>query len=228
LDTLIASLAAVGASGFAIDLGRNWLRRRRPHVAAYATGMIMFAVATWALVHGLAFGWSGAAYRTFFIFGAILNIPYLALGSMFLVGGKRAGHIMLLFLGGLSAIAITLTTTVDFARPLPVGGIPEDIFPSISAGFGPRLLAAIGGGLGATILILLAMISLFRFWRSNRRLVIGNLLIVAGTFAASTGGTGLALGRAQGFSLSLLAAAALIWAGYRVASGARVASAASP
>ena len=29
-------------------------------------------------------------YRIFYLFGAILNIPFLALGSMFLVVGKRS------------------------------------------------------------------------------------------------------------------------------------------
>ena len=75
--------------------------------------------------------------------------------------------------------------------------------------------------MGATILIVLALVSVFRFWNKNRRIVWGNLLIVAGTLAAAWGGTGLALGEASGFALSLLLAVTLIWAGYRVASGGR-------
>jgi hypothetical protein len=181
----------------------------------------MFALATLALAHGLIVGWSGAGYRVFFLFGAILNIPFLALGSMFLVAGRRAGTIMFLFLGALSAISITLTTTVDFAQALPAGGVPEHVFPPISAGFGPRLLAAISGGIGASILVVLSVVSVIRFWRKSRRIVWGNLLVLGGTLAASTGGTGLALGRSAAFSLSLMAAVTLIWWGFRVSSGAR-------
>jgi hypothetical protein len=183
----------------------------------------MFALASAALAVALLGGWEGWLYRVFFLFGAILNIPFLALGSMFLVVGRRAGHITFIATGAIAAISTTLTTTVPFARALPETGIPHDIFPPISEGFGPRLLAAIGGGMGATILIVLALVSLVRFWRSNRRLVGGNALIVAGTLAASTGGTGLAIGEGAAFALSLLVAAALIWAGFRVASGARTA-----
>jgi len=78
--------------------------------------------------------------------------------------------------------------------------------------------------MGATILILLALVSLFRFWRVSRKIVAGNAAIVTGTLAASTGGTFLALGEAGGFALSLLIAVTLIWLGYRVAAGARAAT----
>ena len=227
LDSILATAAALAATGFTVDLAVDLARRRRPHVAAYMVGIAMFAVATWALVAGLVAGWNGASYRTFFLFGAILNIPFLALGSVFLVVGPRAGHVFFLLTGALSAVAVTLTTTVPFQRELPSGGIPHDIFPPVDT-FGPRLLAVIGGGLGASLLILLSLVSVFRFWRANRRIVYGNLLILAGTLAAAWRGTGLALGEAAGFAASLLVASTLIWAGYRTTRGARNASKPTP
>ena len=180
--------------------------------------MSMFALATWALFYGVTFGWTGPSYRIFFLFGAVLNIPFLALGSMFLVVGRRAGHIMTVILGGLTAISTTLVLTVPFQQDLPDGGIPHDMFDT---GFGPRLFAIIGGAAGSTILIVLAMVSLVRFWKRDRRIVWGNALILAGTLAAAWGGSGLALGEAGGFAVSLLLAVCFIWAGYRVASGRR-------
>jgi hypothetical protein len=221
MDQVISITAAVIATAFAVDLIVDFARKPRPHTAAYAAGISMFAIASWALAYGLTAGWTGTSYRIFYLFGAILNIPFLALGSMYLVIGKRAGTIMFVACGAIAAISTTLTTTVPFARALPQGGVPHDIFPPISEGFGPRLLAAIAGGTGATILILLALISVFRFWKKNRKLVWGNALIVGGTLAATWGGTGLALGEGAAFAVSLLLAAGLIWAGYRTASGAR-------
>lgn len=218
MDTTLALLAALAATAFSVDLWVNYSRRPRPHIASYGTGMTMFAIATWAFYAGITFGWSGPIYRTFFLFGAILNIPFLALGSMFLVAGKKAGHTFAVFLGAFTAISTTLTTTVPFANPLPETGVPHDIF---ATGFGPRLFAIIGGAMGSTILIVLSLVSIFRFWKKNRPLVWGNLLIVAGTFAAASGGTGLALGESSAFAVSLLVAVTLIWAGYRVASGRR-------
>jgi hypothetical protein len=178
----------------------------------------MVAIATWALFAGLTFGWAGPVYRTFYLFGAVLNILFLALGSMYLVVGKRSGHGMAIALGAYAAISTTLVTTVPFESPLPDSGIPSDIFAS---GFGPRLFAIIGGAVGSLILVALALVSLVRFWTKDRNIVWGNALIVAGVFAAAWGGTGLALGEAGGFAVSLLLAVSLIWAGYRVASGRR-------
>ncbi|MDX1449762.1 MAG: hypothetical protein R3246_11955 [Acidimicrobiia bacterium] len=218
MEGLLAGIAGVFASVFAADLWTDYRRRPRPHVAAYASGMTLFALATWALFWGVTFGWTGFVYRTFFLFGGVLNIPLLALGSMFLVVGKRSGHAMTIAIGAVAAISTTLTTTVPFVRDLPRGGIPHDMFES---GFGPRLFAIIGGATGSFILIVLALVSLVRFWRRNRALVFGNALIVLGTAAAAWGGTGLALGEAGGFAVSLLMAVGFIWAGYRVASGRR-------
>ncbi|HEX6148110.1 MAG TPA: hypothetical protein VF083_15145 [Acidimicrobiia bacterium] len=218
MDSALALLAALAALGFSADLWLDYRRRPRPHIAAFGTGMTMFAVATLTFYLGLAVGWSGPLYRAFYLFGAILNIPFLALGSMFLVVGRRSGHVMAIALGALTAISTTLTTTVAFANPLPASGVPHDVFAS---GFGPRLFAIIGGATGSTILIILALVSAFRFWKKNRSIVWGNLLIVGGTLAAASGGTGLALGESSAFAVSLLVAVTLIWAGYRVASGKR-------
>jgi hypothetical protein len=219
MDSLIAAVAGVAASFFAVDLWRDQRGRPRPHIAAYAAGMTLFAIATLCLFAGITFGWTGPVYRTFFLFGAVLNIPLLALGSMFLVVGKRSGHMMTIAIGAIAAISTTLTLTVPFEQPLPESGIPHDMF---ATGFGPRLFAIIGAATGATILIVLALISLLRFWRKDRRIVWGSALIVAGTLSAAWGGTGLALGEAGGFALSLLLAVSFIWAGYRVASGRRI------
>ncbi len=215
-------LAAAGAgvaTAATLDLARDLRSNPRPHLSAYTAGMAMFALAAWALFSALTWGWNGFNYRLFFLFGAVLNIPFLALGSVFLSVGRTAGHIMAVGLFGYSAMATTLVAVTPFARPLPAGGIPSDIFPSIAeAGFGPRLLAAVGGGMGSVILITAALWGAVRFARSNPRRAVANLVITAGVLAAAAGGTILGfLHESSAFSISLLAAAALIWWGYRLA-----------
>lgn len=228
MDSLLGVIGGLAATVFAYDLVRDHRRSPRPHVAAYAVGILLFAIATWAFVYGITFGWNGFAYRTFFLFGAILNIPVLALGSMFLVVGRRSGHTMAVAVAAIAAISVTLTTTVPFANPLPASGVPTDIFPPISDGFGPRLLAAISGGTGATILIVLSLVSVFRFWRTSRPIVFGNALILAGTLVASFQGTVLALGEEGAFALKLMVTATLLWLGYRVTKRARSTTAKRP
>ena len=217
----VALLAGAVATMFFFDLLRGYRRAPRPHAAAYTAGIGFYAIATWALFVGTAFGWTSASYRIFFLFGAIINIPILALGSMFLVVGKRAGHVMLALLFPFMAIAIPMTMAQPFdAGSLPADGVPggREVWAEM---FGPRLWAAIGGGMGATILVVLALVSVVRFWKKNPRLVLGNVTIVVGALVAATGGTVLALGFDWGFSASLLVAVTLIWVGFRVAVSAR-------
>lgn len=221
MQALPALLAGAAATVFFAELLLSHRARPRPHIAAYAAGMGCFALACWALTAGVAGGWTSASYRIFFLFGAIVNIPLLALGSMFLVVGRRAGHAMLLLLFPFFAIAAPMTIGTPFdAGPLPMDGVPagREVWAEM---FGPRLWAAIGGGTGAVILMGLAVTSAVRFWRSNRRVVWGSVCIAAGTLAAAAGGSILALGEQASFGVSLLAAVVCIWAGFRIASGAR-------
>ncbi|MFQ5966419.1 MAG: hypothetical protein ACE5MI_02275 [Acidimicrobiia bacterium] len=219
METAVAFLAAAGATGFAFDLGRDAVRRARPHVVAYAIGMAMFAIATWALALALAWGWSELLYKIFFLFGAVLNILYLALGSFYLVIGPRTGRVFQGFLAVFTAMAVIviISATVVF---LPQEGIPSSR-DSFEIGL-PFIFALLGGIVGTTVLVALGIVSIFRFRKTNPRLVWANVLIVTGVAAAASRGTVLAfVGEGGGFAISLLAAVILIWWGYRVASGAR-------
>lgn len=220
MQIALSVVAALGATAFAVDLGRSALSRPRPHVNAYAAGIALFALASWALAIGVAFGWQPWSYKTFFLFGAILNIPLLALGSMFLVAGPRSART---FAGFVAVLSLWSTLTLGFAPLAP--DFPQGIIPSGSESFLWRIypaLAGIGGGVGAIVLAVLAVVSIFRFWKKDRRLVGGNALILGGTIAAAVGGSSLAfLGEAGGFAVSLLVSVSLIWGGYRMASGRR-------
>jgi hypothetical protein len=227
MEVVLAGLAAVASSGFLVDLVRSYRARPRPHVAAYAAGIGFFSLATWALFFGVSTGWTPASFRAFYLFGAIINVPILALGSMFLVSGRRSGHTMLLLLFPLFAISVPMTLAEPFVGVLPASGVPagSELF---AGGFGPRMWAGVAGGIGTLVLVTLAVVSIVRFRRRDRRIIAANLLIVAGTVAAAGGGTGLALGEASGFAVSLLLAASLIWSGFRVAQSARAEHLAQP
>lgn len=219
MDSSAGLLAASAATLFALDLFGAARERRRPHVIAYAVGMASFALASWALFVGVAFGWDPLTYKAFFLFGAVINIPVLALGSVFLVIGPRTGRFFMALVGGFTLWS-TLVILPAALRVLPVTGIPRGGDTFVAGA--PPILAAIGGGVGATLLMVLALVSAVRFWRTDRRIVAGNALIVAGTASAASGGTLLAVtGRTWGFAVSLAGAAILIWAGYRVAAGRR-------
>jgi hypothetical protein len=221
MQTSVALVAALVATWFAVEIGRDAVRHPRPHVTSYAIGVASFALATWALFVGIAFGWGEASYKVFFLFGAILNVPFLALGSAFLVAPGFAKPML-----GLVVPFSFFATLVILPQKLRVTEFVAGEIPDRAATFLygtlPRVLAIISGAAASTILVVLALVSIIRFRKKARNVVTGSALIVVGTFAAAAGGTLLGLGLGQaGFSLSLLVAVVLIYFGYRTASGSR-------
>lgn len=179
--------------------------------------MGMYALATWALAWGLASGWEGAVYRVFFLFGAILNVMFLGLGAVFLVGGRRLGAALLVAFSAFAAGASAVTLTAEFVGPLPVGGVPagSELFAGLSEGIAtPRLWAVVGNSVGTALLVGFALYTLLATVRSNRKVAGANALIIAGALAPAAGGSLTGLGEGGGLAVSLLAGASLLWAGY--------------
>ena len=89
LDAALAATATLVATAFAAAVLERWLVRRRPHELAWTISLLMFAAASAALWLAEAGGWSGPTFRAFYLFGAILNVPWLALGTVYLLAGRR-------------------------------------------------------------------------------------------------------------------------------------------
>lgn len=226
METLVAALAAGTATGLVADLVRAYRARPRAHLGVWAFALSLYALASWMLVIGLAFGWTSLVFRLFYGLGAILNVPFLGVGSAYLVLGERSGRRLLEWfaIGGLFALFITLTA--PFVAPLEPEGLPagSDVFADIGTvgPAGPRFYAVLFNVAGTVLLVGLAAWSAVRYWRTNRRLVGGNILIVLGGVFPAFGGSLFAVGETSAFALSLLLGAGLLWAGFRVASRARV------
>lgn len=181
----------------------------------------MYALATWALWWGLAFDWTDLSFRIFYLFGAILNVPFLALGAAFLVAGGRTGTVLLVVLAAFGAGASAVTLGSTFVAELPPGGVPagSDVFAALSDGLAsPRLWALVANVVGTAMLIAMGLLSVVRFRKTNKALMRGNLLIIAGTVSPAVGGSLTGLGEGGGLALSLLVGALLLWSGFRVAS----------
>lgn len=82
---MAASLVATTVSGaFAVALLRRHATRPRPTraLAYWGVALAMFSVASLTLLAGVVVGWTPATFRAFYLFGAVLNVPWLALGSV--------------------------------------------------------------------------------------------------------------------------------------------------
>jgi len=226
MQVAVAAIAALAATGFAVDLFAGWRRRPRPQAAAWTMAMAAYALATWSLVLGLATGWAGGTFGIFYLLGAVANTMLLATGSVYLVFGPRAGKAFVTF----TLVLVGLGAVLVLGTPF-VGEVAEGTMPSGREMFtapGPRIIAAVSNIIGTTVVVGLALYSAARYWRSSRHLAVGNALIALGMLIPAFGGTLTAFGEVGGFAVSLLAGAVLLWAGYRIATAARFSAAAAP
>jgi hypothetical protein len=229
MNAALAAAATLVAVAFALSTLDRWQRRRRPHELAWTVSLGLFAVGSLALWWAEAAGWSLGAFRVFYTAGAVLNVPWLALGTIYLLAGERLGDRVRWWLVFLSGLTVGV---VGFA-PAKAGVVPDE-FPTGKDVFGavPRILAAVGSGVAALVIIAGAVWSAWRVWRGRNpslagqrnvaapgRLVLGNLLIAAGTLVLSASGT-LAgrLGKDRAFAVTLLVGIVILFVGFLVAS----------
>ncbi len=218
---MIALSAAAVATAFFVDLVISYRTRPRRHIAIWALAIAMYSIATWALAVGVLIGWTDPVFRVFYLFGAILNVPFLALGSFYLAAPK-AGRRMLEFFVLFGLVAAFVVITAPTLNAVPADGLPagSEVFASFTevGPAGPRFWAFVANVLGTLVLIGLAIVSIVRLARVNRTSVLANGLVIAGVLAPVYGGTLFAFGEAGSFAASLLLGAVLLWAGYRVGS----------
>src|SRR5689334_6513701 len=87
----LAFLATAIATVFAQATGVRWSRTRAPHQGAWTFALALFALASAALATGAATGWDEGTFRVFYLLGAVLNVPWLALGTIYLLFGTGLG-----------------------------------------------------------------------------------------------------------------------------------------
>ena len=211
---------AVGATlvAFAATLSTfdRWLVRRRPHEAAWATAFALFAVASGALALGAGLGWTSATFRVFYLFGAILNVPVLAAGTLILHGSEATRRQAVVWVALFCAFALGVVVTAPLTAPLPVDRLARgsEVLPAM-----PRVAAAVASGVGTIIVLAGAIRSAVRMRKApgEKRRAAGNLIIAAGVLL--TGASGLAnslLGEMGAFALFLALGVAVIFVGYLV------------
>lgn len=218
MNAALAAAATLVASAFALSTFDRWLRRRRPHDLAWTVSLALFALGAGALWWAESVGWGLGVFRVFYLAGAILNVPWLALGTVYLLAERRVADRVrdwLILASGFAAgvVLFAPTRTVVSGDELPTG---RDVF-----GVAPRVLAAVGSGLAALIIVAGAIWSIWHPRRSARtRLIIGNALIATATLILSASGT-LAgrLGKDRAFAITLLIGVCVLFAGFLVATG---------
>ena len=219
----LAFVATAVSSLFAQATLVRYTDRHRPHQLAWPIALAMVALASAALATGTSTGWDNGTFRVFYLFGAVLNVPWLALGTVYLLRGEIVGRRVqrgLVFFSGLAA-GVLLSAPMK-----PVSGLAIPVGKDVFGAF-PRVLAAVGSGVGAIVIFVGAAVSAVRFARDRQspgsaRLAAGNALIAVGTLVLSSGGLVQGLvGHDEAFALSLAIGISVVYCGFLVADGVR-------
>lgn len=232
VDQALAAGATAVALAFALATWDRWLRKRRPHELVWTISLLLFALGSGALWWAEARGWSAPTFRVFYLAGAILNVPWLAAGTVYLLAGPVWGNRVRAWLVFVSGLATGVLLSAPMKGTITPHELPEgkEVF-----GVWPRVLAAVGSGVAAVVIIAGAVWSAVRVWRGKaptlagqrravtlpKKLALGNVVIALGTLVLSASGTFAGrLGKDRAFAITLLAGIAILFVGFLVASAA--------
>jgi hypothetical protein len=199
VDALLAFGAALIALRLSGDLVRRYRRRRRPELVGWAAGLASYALGAGALAWGAAAGWSDAAFRVYYLSGALLTATLLGAGSLLLVGRRWITPVALVYTGLAIGVAIAIPLTGVTGAEIPEAQDVLDLWPA-------RILAIVGNSLG-TLAVGGVAIATFR----SRPL--GNALILAGIAVAGVGSALAGLG-VGALAPAIAFAAVLLYAGF--------------
>jgi hypothetical protein len=210
---------------FSLTLWRDALRKRRPYLVSWGIALACFTVGAFALWYGTAFGWSGASFRAYYLFGALLGVPWLGLGQLQLLTGPRVWGTVLGVVVLLSLFAGPVLAEVPFVADQGVHGFG---LPDGHLLFGPvaRALVAVGNAGGTLLLVAGVVLSVWRLHTASnaaaRARRDGVVLVLIGAVVAGSGGVLAFLGDAAAHGLAVLIGVSLIAAGHVVTGRVRV------
>ena len=215
---LLPGVAAAASAAFAVAVLRQYAARHRPYQLAWGIALSMFTVASLALTAGVVAGWTPLSFKLYYLFGAILNVPWLALGTVELLAGARVRRAYLTGLAAFTVLSVVLValarvTADDLAgRLLPEG---KEFLP-----VAVRALAVLGNTVGTLVVVGGAVASglAMRARRDLRPRFEGTLLIALGVLLAASGGVFAFLASSDKLALSLALGASVMFLGFRRAS----------
>ncbi len=211
---LIPAVAVLASSAFAVAVLLQFAQRRKPYQVAWGIALSMFALASLALTLGVATDWAPVDFKLYYLFGAMLNVPWLALGTVLLLArpsGARAylGCLIAFSLASAMLLLLAPVTDADLAGHL----VPEGRqFLPVAV----RVLAVVGNVVGTLVVIGGAVSSglAMRHRRELRPRFEGNLLIALGVAIAAGGGVFAFLDQSGKLGAGLALGSCVMYAGF--------------
>lgn len=210
---VLPMLAALVAFVFAVQLGRQFAARRRPHALAWGLALALFGVASTMVSVGVTSGWSPPVFGAYWIAGALLNVPLLALGQLMLLDPRRS--VLYWTLAGVCAVwAIAFTLMASFDGAVLAAASADHAIPLGKDVISESTAYVLVGPFNATALVVVIG-SIWSAVRSRRWAV---LLIALGIVVVAGGSSAVGAGRDFLFSVLLAGGVSIMYLGFRAAS----------
>ena len=183
-----ALLACVVSAAFAVVVGARFRASRRPAFGSWALGLVIFAAAAAFQAYGEARGFTPAVFRGFYLFGGVLGVAYLALGTVFLLAPRRVAWAAAVVLG-----LVTLACGIDaLLIPVDAGQLstPAGVLGgAISHGTLLFVAVVVVNIVGSLVLIGGSAWSAWRLLRDRAGLdrLVCNVLLTVGAFIVAAG-----------------------------------------
>lgn len=181
---VIPLIAGAVGGAFAAVVARQYLKRRKPYQAIWALALAMFAAAALFETAGQAFGWSDATYKGYYLFGGVLNVGWLGLGSLLLLTSHQAGKIATIVMVVISVVGLVLVLMAHTDSALLRAQVPARGAIDV-----PAVLPLITNLGGSLLLIGGAAWSAWRAARAGapKNRVVGLAVLAAGAFIVAGG-----------------------------------------
>src|SRR6202163_4102712 len=181
---VIPLIAGAVGGAFAVVVARQYLGRRKPYQAIWAIALAMFAAAAFFETAGQAVGWSDSTYKGYYLFGGLLNVGWLGLGSLLLLTSPRAGRIATIVMVLISIIALVAVLTSHTDHTLLKAQVPARGAIDV-----PVILPLITNLGGSLLLIGGAAWSAWKAARAGAPMnrVLGLAVLAAGAFMVAGG-----------------------------------------
>lgn len=206
-------LAAVVALAFAAQLVRQYLGRRRPHALAWGLALALFGLASAMVSVGVTGGWNPAVFGTYWIAGALLNVPLLAVGQLMLLDPRRS--VLYWTVAGLAAVwSIAFTFLASFDTSVLSAATQAQVIPRGAEVLDGQTAYALARPFSYTF----AIVVVGSIWSAVRARRWSVLLIALGVTIAAAASAFIRVGQGEWFSVLLAAGVGVMYLGFLAAS----------
>ena len=222
LNAVYPFLSTAIMTWFALSVLQRWSVRHAAHFLFWGVGLALFAVAAFAEAYFAVGPFNEALFIVWYVGGALLSAAWIGQESLLLLvrrPGVRRVTIIGLVAASLFAFLVMLATPFDPSQAVTGAPVSEWYRAVLPQGALVRALTPFFNIYGTLTLVGGALWSSLLFWRKRvlPSRVMGNILIALGTLVIASASTLTRLGLHEFLYLGELVAAALMYAGFRLA-----------